>query len=54
MYDAVKLFASSLREFSEESDIEIAPCDCSNPSKWPQGKLILKYFDKVFSTKIGF
>lgn len=47
MYDALKVFASSLRDFSESDDINVAEMDCSSPSKWPSGEKILKILDEV-------
>lgn len=47
MYDAVKVFASALRDFSLNADIEVQACDCSSPSKWPQGELIMQLLDQV-------
>lgn len=50
LHDAVKIFSSSLRDFSLNSDIEVAELDCTNPTKWEQGELILKLLDQVFLT----
>lgn len=47
MYDAVKIFSSSLRDLSVIEDIEIAELDCTSPSKWPQGAKILQILDQV-------
>lgn len=47
MYDAVKVFASALRDFSLNADIEVQTSDCANPSKWPQGELIMQLLDQV-------
>lgn len=47
MYDALKVFASSLRDFSADDDINVEELDCSNPSKWSQGEKILKILDQV-------
>lgn len=52
MYDALKVFASSLRDFSENDDINVEELDCSSPSKWSQGEKILKILDEVISTKL--
>lgn len=47
MHDAVKVFSSTLRDFSLNADIELAQFDCANTSKWSQGEPILKLLDKV-------
>lgn len=54
MYDAVKVFASALRDFSLNVEIEVPVLDCSNPSKWPQGELILKLLDEVIQFTSNF
>lgn len=50
MYDALKVFSSSLRDFSSNDDISVEELDCSSPSKWSQGEAILKILDEVIST----
>lgn len=47
MYDALKVFSSSLRDFSASDDINVEELDCSSPSKWAQGEAILKILDQV-------
>lgn len=47
IHDAVKLFSSSLRDFSVNTEIELPELDCKEPSKWKQGEMILKILDEV-------
>lgn len=47
MYDALKVFSSSLRDFSADADIEVEELNCLSPSKWSQGEKILKILDEV-------
>lgn len=47
MYDALKVFGSSLRDFSAENDIIVEELNCLEPSKWSQGEKILKILDEV-------
>lgn len=51
MYDAVKIFSSSLRDFSLNVDVEVAVLDCASSSKWPQGEQILYILDQVPTIK---
>lgn len=52
MHDAVKIFSSSLRDFSFTADIEVGELDCKNPSKWEQGELIMKILDEVMTNTL--
>lgn len=47
MYDALKVFALSLRDFAANDDLNAEEMDCSAPSKWSQGEAILKILDGV-------
>lgn len=47
MHDMVKIFTSSLRDFSNDAEIEVPALDCKEPSKWEQGEMILKILDQV-------
>lgn len=49
LYDAFKVFASSLRDFSANDEINVEELDCSSPSKWSQGESILKILDEVIN-----
>lgn len=47
MHDTVKIFSSSLRDFSLNAEIEIPEMDCKETNKWEQGEMILKILDEV-------
>lgn len=47
IHDAVRMFASSVREYSLFNDIEVGELDCQHPEAWNQGKPILDLVDKV-------
>lgn len=41
------MFSSSLRDYTSIKEVEVEELDCANPSKWKQGRAILRVLDQV-------
>lgn len=47
IHDAVNLFASAVRQFDQNGEIEVSELSCSKPSKWNHGFDIIKFMHLV-------
>ena len=50
-HDAVRMFATAVRELDEGEEIEASKINCKHPSAWPHGARITNYMKIVGAFK---